>query len=363
MPIFITVVAVALAAAHAPDPAPAAHPTDAEVAAWYKFRQTKFAELKAADPNQPAEIAAIKARAAAAVAAAGPPATSLDAPPVIYPTGRASPLVLYEDPAAPRMAVVPAGEFTMGSPDRESGRALSEGPRRRVRIAYPLAVGLFPIVYGEYALFVADTRRAASGRCVMREGGRSTARDGRDWRDTGFPQTVRHPVTCVSVADANAYAAWVSRRTGHHYRLLSEAEYEWAERAGTTTAYSWGDAADAACGYANGLDQDAAAATSAVRPIGCRDGYRFTSPAGSLKPNAFGLFDTAGNVSSWTADCWTETLSRAPGDGSPNRRGDCGRRVVRGGSWSSADLRAAFRVGDPVGYVGADHGFRLARDL
>lgn len=345
MRIFISI-ALALSAASEP----ASHPTDAEVATWFKFRQAKFAELKAADPNQPAEIAAIKARTAAAIAAAGQMATSLDAPPVIYATGRASALVLYEDPAAPRMAVVPGGEFTIGAPDNSAGRAASEAPRHRVRIAYPLAVGLFPVVYGEYALFVADTHRPVSGRCISpRHGGAA-----RDWRDAGFPQTVRHPATCVSFDDANAYAAWVSRKTGHRYRLLSEAEYEWAERAGTTTAYWWGDDANTACAHANGLDQDGKAVLSAATPIGCHDGYAFAAPEGSFKPNAFGLFDTAGNVWSWTADCWTQR-----GFG----RSDCRRRVVRGGSWASTDLRASRRDGAPVGYVGADRGFRLARNL
>ena len=360
MRIFMTVIVFTLAAARGPDPAPipAAHPTDAEVATWFKFRQAKFAELKAADPDQPAEIAAIKAHTAAAVAAAGPIATSLDAPPVIYSTGRAS-LVLYEHPAAQRMAVVPGGEFTMGSPDSERGRTSSEGPRRRVRIAYPLAVGLFPVVYGEYALFVADTHRPSSGRCLSPQESAST----RDWRDTGFPQTVRHPATCVSFDDASAYAAWVSAKTGQHYRLLSEAEYEWAARAGTTTAYWWGTDANAACAHANGLDQDGNAVLSAAMPIACHDGHAFTAPAGSFKPNAFGLFDTAGNVWSWTADCWTDTLAGAPVDGSANRRGDCRRRALRGGSWATGDLRAASRDSDPGGVTWAHGGFRLARDL
>ena len=343
-------------------PAPVTDPSDAQIGEWFKFRQQKHAELKAADPGQPTKIAALKTRTAAALAAAGPIATSLDAPPVTWPTGVAKPLVIYDDPAAPRMVVVPAGEFTMGSPGT-TGRTAPEGPRRRVRIGYPFAVSMFPVVFGEYALFVADTRRAPSKACIMIEGGKPVARPGRDWRYPGSPQNVRQPVTCVSYDDAVAYTDWLSRKTGHRYRLLSEAEYEYVNRAGTTTAYWWGDDPDAACAYANGLDQDGKAARPAATPIACHDGYAATSPVGSFKPNAFGLFDTTGNVASWTADCWTEDLSRAPVDGSANRGGNCRFRVSRGGSWASADLRSASRGKDPVIYVGADHGFRVARVL
>ena len=344
-------------------PAPAFDPTDAQISEWFKFRQQKHAELQATDLNQPAEIAALKARTAAAVAAAGPVATSLDAPPVIWPTGTAKPVVVYDDPAAPRMVVVPAGEFTMGSPDAEPGHQPGEGPRRRVRIGYPLAVSMFPVVFGEYALFVADTHRAPSGPCVTIEGGKAAARPGRDWRHAGFPQTVRHPATCVSYGDAVAYTAWLSRKTGHTYRLLSEAEYEYVNRAGTTTAYWWGDDANAACAYANGLDQDGKAANPSVAPLTCHDGYAFTEPVGSLKPNAFGLVDTTGHVQSWTADCWMSTLARAPTNGAASVGGDCRQHALRGGSWAGADLRAASRAKDPVAYVGVDHGFRVAREL
>lgn len=350
------------AAQDAAKPAAEAHPTDAEVAAWFKIRQTKFAELKAATPDQPAQLATLKAKTASEVAAAGP-LGSVDQPPVTWSGGRTGPIVIYEDPAAPRMVVVPAGEFTMGSPDSEPGHMAAEAPRHRVRIGYPLAVSMFPIVWGEYALFVADTQRAPSGPCITIEDGTSATRPGRDWRTTGFPQTVRHPVTCVSYDDAVAYTAWLSRKTGHTYRLLSEAEYEYVERAGTTTAYWWGSDASAGCAYANGLDQDGQAARPGVAAIGCHDGYAFTAPVGTLKPNAFGLFDTAGNVASWTADCWNDGYAGAPVDGAAATRGDCKDRMLRGGSWASTSLRSASRGKDPAGYVGAHHGFRVARVL
>lgn len=345
-----------------PPSEPAMNPSDAEIADWFKFRRRKFAELKAADPNQAATIAAIKAATAAKVAAAGP-FSAIDHPSTIWRTDNAASPIIYDDPAAPRMVVVPAGEFTMGSTDARLGRASIEGPRHRVRIGYPLAVSLFPIVFGEYALFVADTHRAPGDACTTIEDGKSAARPGRDWRHTGYPQNVRFPAACVSFTDATDYATWLSRKTGHAYRLLSEAEYEYVDRAGTTTPYWWGEDADAGCAFANGLDQAGKRENPTATPTACNDSFAVAAPEGSFRPNAFGLSDVAGNVSSWTADCWNGSYAGAPVDGSPNLKGDCALRVLRGGSWASADLRATARGKGWVGHVGVRHGFRLARVL
>ena len=136
-----------------------------------------------------------------------------------------------------------------------------------------------------------------------------------------------------------------------------------SNRAGSTTAYWWGDDRDAACEFANGLDQDAQPAFPSSPAGTCRDGFSTTSPVGKFKPNAFGLYDTTGNVSSWTADCWSKDYDRAPTDGSSNAARDCRTRMLRGGSWASADLRSANRRSYPIGYVVARHGFRVARAL
>ena len=169
-------------------------------------------------------------------------------------------------------------------------------------------------------------------------------------------------MVCVSWEDAAAYAAWLSRRTGHAYRLLSEAEWEYAARGGTTSAYFWGDDADRGCGHMNGGDPTlqrgfprwAEAMTKAQREgekgarfLACEDGAVFTAPAGRYKPNAFGLYDMAGNAWEWVADCYQaggyETL--AP-DGRAQAGGDCGKRRTRGGSWDDypIDLRSARRT-------------------
>src|SRR5262249_7097432 len=125
---------------------------------------------------------------------------------------------------------------------------------------------------------------------------------------------------CVSWKETQEYASWLTEETHHHYRLLSEAEYEYVNRAGSSGTYFWGNTSGDLCRYANAGSY-------------CKGGYRYTSPVGSFKPNDFGLFDTTGNVESWTQDCDHDDYSGAPTDGSAWTAGDCFRRVVRGGSW------------------------------
>ena len=334
-----------------------------EFSDWQKFRTEKFGELAAASPRLAADLADIKIRTAEMIAAAASPwAANLDQAPVIW-VATSKPAIIFDAPFAPRMVVIPAGEFTMGSPHSEAGHMSGESPRRRVRIGYPLAVGMFPIVYGEFAWFVADTGYKARGHCVAIEPGEINAHADRDWRNPGFPQTLRTPVTCLAFTDTTAYAAWLSRKTGQTYRLLSESEYEYVVRAGTVTAYWWGEDRNAACEFANGFDLDAKPLNGSTTPLMCHDGHAFISQAGSFKPNAFGLLDMVGNVGSWTTDCWYTTLAGVPTDGSPNKTGDCRRRAVRGGSWLNVNLRSASRSSDPIGDASADRGFRLARVL
>ena len=178
------------------------------------------------------------------------------------------------------------------------------------------------------------------------------AATGRDSpRDYGWGRG-GHPVIDVSWEDARAYAEWLSAETGERYRLPSEAEWEYAARAGTTTAYSWG----------NDIGQNRANCDG----CGSRWDDEQTVPAGSFAANAWGLHDMHGNVWEWVEDCWHDSYARAPADGSTwTRGGDCGRRVVRSGSWNNAPgyLRSADRLRDGVGNRYDDVGFRLARTL
>jgi len=161
------------------------------------------------------------------------------------------------------------------------------------------------------------------------------------------------PVVNVNWEDGKAYLAWLSKKTGHAYRLLSESEYEYADRAGTTTAYWWGDDAREVCSHADARD--------------CA--HNGTVPVGSYPANAFGLYDMAGNVDEWTEDCfhdsYNDSYARAPVDGTPWTTGDCARRVLRGGSWgdTTGSLRSADRNSVLTSYRSGDLGFRVARTL
>ena len=230
------------------------------------------------------------------------------------------------------MVVVPAGKFMMGSPESEEDRFDDEGPQHEVTIAKPFAVGRTEVTFAEWDACV------AAGACAKA----SDASWGRG----------NQPVFNVTWDDAQKYIAWLSRLTGKRYRLLTEAEWEYAARAGATTAYSWGDEigrGNANCG-------------------GCGSKWDTHQPApvGWFKPNAFGLYDMHGNVEEWVEDAWHESYEGAPVDGSPwLQGGDTSRRVVRGGSWVDLPqfLRAAVRFRNTSGVRYNDLGFRLARTL
>jgi formylglycine-generating enzyme required for sulfatase activity len=231
----------------------------------------------------------------------------------------------------PEMVVVPAGEFMMGSPANEEGRLVNEGPQHRVTIARPFAVSKFEVTFADWAACV------SVGGCPHVS-------------DSGFERGTR-PVINVSWNEAQQYGAWFSKMTGRPYRLLTEAEWEYAARAGSTTAYFWGE--QIGKGNANCND------------CGSQWDSRQASPVGSFKPNAFGLYDMAGNVWQWVQDCTHDNYNGAPTDGSAWTIGDCGRRVVRGGSWGNVPqyLRSASR--DWYGAADRDFhiGFRLGRTL
>lgn len=244
---------------------------------------------------------------------------------------------------APEMVVIPAGKFKMGSPRSETGRLDDEGPQRTVRIGYQLAVGKYEVTWAQYNV------------CV--EAGECTAA-----KDDGFGQGDR-PVTNVSWSQATGFAAWLSRKTGKTYRLLSESEWEYAARAGTTGRFS-NDGTDAdLCQIANGMDISDVAYW---RNSACNDGFRNTAPVGSFAANAFGLHDMHGNVEEWVHECYADDYSRQPPDGSPTPIvGFCAEMVRRGGSWFSGvvSLRSANR-GRLVKLTEGDlTGFRLARAI
>jgi len=170
----------------------------------------------------------------------------------------------------------------------------------------------------------------------------------------------------VNWDDAKAYTAWLSRKTGHTYRLPSEAEWEYAARAGTTAARYWGASADDACGYANGHDRTSKRVNQFDwSSHDCDDGYAQTAPVGSFEANVFGLHGMLGNVWEWTEDCWNESYAGAPSDTNLWKAGDCSRRVLRGGSWSDLpwSVRSANRFRDGAANWYGNDGFRIVRTL
>lgn len=230
----------------------------------------------------------------------------------------------------PEMVVVPAGSFMMGSPENEEGRSSNEGPQHEVTILAPLAVGKYPVTRGQYKAFVDEAEYNAND----------------DWRDTAwFEQDDNHPVVYISWKDAKEYVHWLTDKTKHQYRLLSEAEWEYVARARTTTAYHFGDTITLA---------------QANYSIGGTDSV------GSYPANDFGLHDVHGNVWEWVEDCWHDNYDGAPTYGSAWVSECNGKNyhVVRGGSWDyePRNLRSACR-GRELTDTRDDNGFRVARVL
>ena len=274
----------------------------------------------------------------------------------------------------PEMVVVPQGRYTMGAPageeERENWPTERRGhsvPQHLVTIRDKFAMAKFDVTRDEYAQFVAETNRPDSDSCVtVNAPGTDFITIKGNWHSPGFPQTGRDPVVCVSWDDAQAYVAWLSTKTGHAYRLPTEAEWEYAARAGTTTARYGSDTPEEFCRYTNVADLD----YSEQHPgdsvnRACRDGYAFTSPVDSFPPNPFGLYDMLGNVMDWTEDCWHDNYNGAPADGTAWRSGNCRGHVVHGGSWdaSLSVVRSAARRAIPTSWRITTFGFRVARTL
>ena len=293
---------------------------------------------------------------------------SLAFPPAVVSIAALAGSLEFRDCAnCPEMVVIPVGTFIMGSPPTENGRFDREGPQHQVTITRAFAVGKYEVTRGEFAAFATATGYKAGDRCgVNTDPSNREQVPGRDWQIPGFRQTDRDPAVCISWDDATAYAAWLSRMSGHSYRLLSEAEWEYVARAGTTTVRYWGEGSDEACSYANVHDATGRQINvSTWQAHACDDGYAHTAPAGSFRPNAFGVYDMLGNVYEWVGDCWNEDYSGAPNDARERTNGDCSRRVSRGGAWNSepAVVRSAARFATPSGTHSDDVGFRIARDM
>ena len=272
---------------------------------------------------------------------------------------------LSDETGAPVMVVIPSGIFQRGSPLSERGRDISEGPRRSVSIGRPFAVSKYEITIAEFEKFVAATNYDVGGSCQIYSNDTWTLQSGTTFRDTGYRQSPEHPVTCIDWNAASAYAEWLSEETGARYRLLSEAEWEYAARAGSNQAFPFGANADEGCGFMNGADESAPPGVSSSLALDCSDGAAHTARVGTYLPNRFGLYDMHGNVWEWTRDTWHTSYNGAPRTQRAWDTGQSSDRVVRGGSWFTYDfwLRSASRKAIDPSDRRYDVGFRVARDL
>ena len=277
------------------------------------------------------------------------------------------------------MVLIPPGRFMMGTTKAEHRREKApkgvyddELPRHEVSFATGFLLGRYPVTVGEFRRFVTESDRDMSGdvfgwNTEKHEFERS---DRYNWANPGFAQDDLHPVTCVSHEDAEAYADWLSKRTGKQFRLPTEAEWEYACRAGTRTARFWGDDRAGAAKFANVADQSLAAALhqdagDSERFFEHDDGWPFTSPVGAFQPNDWGLYDILGNVWEWCLDHHAPYRG-TPRDGTAHTTSDRpASRVLRGGAWLGIPrgVRAGSRVRDRPSVRGTNIGFRLARTL
>lgn len=247
----------------------------------------------------------------------------------------------------PQMVVLPAGQFTMGTPDDEVGRQPDEGPLHPVTFAKPFAISRFQVSAGEWDSYLRETGvKIADG----------DTRPGRLCKagKPSYAQGPEHPAVCMSFFDTQDYVAWLSKKTGKHYRIISEAEREYAARAGSTGPFPFP------------MDPDGEyQITRHANTYGPKDGYSYSSPGDAFAPNAFGVYDMHGNVYEWVADCLHDSYVGAPSDGSAWDEVDCKVRHIRGNDWGEAPIfsRSGNRNASVPHNRGDWIGMRVARDL
>ncbi len=230
----------------------------------------------------------------------------------------------------------------------------------------------FEVTIKEFRQFIADTNYSAPTKCMQMDKQWFNYRAG-NWSKNQQTGSEYEPVTCIGWNAAQAYVEWLSKKTGKSYRLPSETEWEYAARAGTTTDYYWGTDPTQACQFANIADQEAEAAIKRdyngleskdhVGVVPCNDKTGYASVVGLYKPNAFGLYDTIGNIAEFVSDCLNYDYPGIPTDGSARQSGDCSQHIVRGGTWHWAPFTVDARAATPDEFIGSLEGFRIAEDI
>jgi formylglycine-generating enzyme required for sulfatase activity len=269
-----------------------------------------------------------------------------------------------------KLTLITVGTFQMGSPESDTEAETDEKPQHRVRITQPFYLGVTEVTRGQFRRFVdengyqTEAEKDGKGGWGWNEDAKKFEQNPRyTWQNPGFEQTDEHPVVNVSWNDAVAFTEWLSRKEGNTYRLPTEAEWEYACRAGTTTRYSCGDDPEGLAAVGNIADGTAKAKYADWTTIAARDGYIYTAPVGRFQPNEFGLYDMHGNVWEWCSDGYAaDYYKQSPVDDPPGAAG-AAPRVIRGGSWDRIPrrCRSAYRLGVAPADRFSHVGFRLAR--
>ncbi|HEX2594582.1 MAG TPA: SUMF1/EgtB/PvdO family nonheme iron enzyme [Rhizomicrobium sp.] len=278
----------------------------------------------------------------------------------------------------PKMVVIPAGEFMMGSPQNELGRSEDSrnededdtpGPGgNQVHVTVPrFAFGVYEITHGQFRAFMAATHYKVPQGCmaILPPSKQVQWEPTANWANKGRPNIDNQAAGCIDWDMAVAYTKWMSAKTGKHYRLPSEAEFEYALRAGSATRYHFGDNQEDLCLYGNVPDASLRVYAPWFHTTECSDGVPFWGPVGQFRPNAFGLYDMTGDAWEWIEDCYQPSYARTPRDGKPLEMDNCASRSIRGGSmgYDLPSLRSADRSDDPPKTLFDGIDFRVARDL
>ncbi len=272
-----------------------------------------------------------------------------------------------EKPFEPEMVAIKAGQFTMGSSSWKS-----TSPEHTVSIK-AFKMGKYEVTTREFGQFINATGYKAPRQCIQMAGNPWFASLAGSWNANTLSRSRYEPVTCISPRDAEAYIKWMSKETGKKYRLPTEAEWEYAHRAGGTRKYPFGNNEELACRYGNIADRSAEAAfkrdydglesKTHVGVAPCDDKSDYASIVGMYEPNAFGLHDTLGNISEFVQDCMKPNYIGAPSDGSAVVDAKCENYANRGGNWHWEGWASYRRGGTPGDFVGVLEGFRVALDM
>lgn len=267
-----------------------------------------------------------------------------------------------------KLVLIPAGKFVMGSPKEEFGRTIYEGPQREVTISKAFHMGAYEVTRGQFAQFASDsgykTDAEKDDASLIWDGNKWATVKGASWKKPGFEQTDDHPAVCISHNDAVEFCKWLARKTGKVVSLPTEAQWEYAARAGTKTANPWGNDPDGGKGWANCVDQAARKTFAKGDFFSWDDGYTFTSPVGKFKANAFGLYDMIGNVWEWCGDWYDRDYYSADANtADPQGPASGTDRALRGACWAFKGGRSALRFRANPDHRDSCYGFRIVVEL